>query len=70
MKDTMVSIDNLCRGFSNYFARPQYQASSVSAYFAQHDPAYNSYTIDNELSPDEQVAGIGANGGIYNKAGR
>ncbi|GAM43459.1 hypothetical protein TCE0_050f18291 [Talaromyces pinophilus] len=50
-------------GFSNIYPQPSYQADAVNTYLTQHTPSYKSYnTTDN--------ADIGANGGVYNAAGR
>lgn len=51
-------------GFSNYFARPSYQAAAVATWFAYHDPGYPTYLANMNAS------NIGEGGGIYNKAGR
>lgn len=51
-------------GFSNYFSPPSYQAAAVSDYLANSAPAVPSYTINADAS------NIGANGGVYNRAGR
>lgn len=48
-------------GFSNIFGVPDYQASAVAAYFADHNPPYPYYTANESL---------GANGGLYNRSGR
>ena len=50
-------------GFSNYFSRPNWQDAAIDEYFAQHDPGYPYYTFDGNF------ASIGANGGVYNRAG-
>lgn len=50
-------------GFSNIYATPDYQQTAVDSYLTNSPPPYDSYsTTDN--------GAIGANGGIYNKAGR
>lgn len=51
-------------GFANYFPVPDYQASAVSDYFANHDPGLPSYVANADAT------NIGADGGIYNRAGR
>lgn len=48
-------------GFSNIFEIPDYQAGAIDSYFKKHDPPY-SYYVGGE--------NLGANGGIYNRAGR
>lgn len=50
-------------GFSNIYPIPSYQSSAVANFFATADPPYASYTNFDVLNP-------GANGGLYNKAGR
>ena len=56
-------------GFSNYFPRPSYQSKAVDSYFAEHDPGYPYYTF-NGVDFHNPASNIGANGGIYNRAGR
>jgi tripeptidyl-peptidase-1 len=51
-------------GFSNYFPVPDYQKHAVSGFFENHDPGLPFYFIN------ENATNIGANGGIYNRAGR
>lgn len=51
-------------GFSNYFTPPSYQQPTLDSYFAKHDPGYPTY------SANANATNIGANGGIYNRAGR
>ncbi|KAK4502733.1 hypothetical protein PRZ48_006159 [Zasmidium cellare] len=51
-------------GFSNYFKPPSYQARAVSQYLAAHAPDVPSYTVNSDAS------NVGANGGVYNRAGR
>lgn len=51
-------------GFSNYFPTASYQKKAVSEYFALHDPKHPYYVVNSDAS------NIGANGGIYNRAGR
>ena len=46
-----------------------YQKTAVDTYFAQHDPGYPSYNY-NGIDALHNSTNIGANGGIYNKAGR
>ncbi|KAI9641697.1 hypothetical protein NHQ30_009553 [Ciborinia camelliae] len=48
-------------GFSNVYDTPSYQKEAVAAYFANHNPPYPYY---------EGNASFGANGGVYNRAGR
>jgi tripeptidyl-peptidase-1 len=50
-------------GFSNIYEIPSYQSSAVSGYLTNHKPTYKSYQTVNSTN-------IGANGGIYNSAGR
>lgn len=51
-------------GFANYFPVPEYQKSAVAYYFKNHDPGLPYYVANAEAT------NIGANGGIYNRAGR
>ncbi|KAK4539399.1 hypothetical protein LTR36_010962 [Oleoguttula mirabilis] len=51
-------------GFSNYFTPPSYQAAAVSNYLSEYDPAVPYYTVNANAS------NVGANGGVYNRAGR
>ncbi|KAK0775378.1 hypothetical protein LTR91_024716 [Friedmanniomyces endolithicus] len=51
-------------GFSNYHERPAYQKAAVDAYFANHDPGLPYYVAN------ANATNVGANGGIYNRAGR
>lgn len=50
-------------GFSNYFTPPSYQAAAVEAYLASEEtpPSYVA---------NADATNIGANGGVYNRAGR
>ncbi|KAG4026987.1 hypothetical protein MFRU_034g00470 [Monilinia fructicola] len=48
-------------GFSNVYAIPDYQKEALATYFANHNPPYAYY---------EGNASFGANGGVYNRAGR
>ena len=57
------------RGFSNYFQQPSYQSKAVESYFAEYDPGY-PYYIFNGVDFHDASSNIGANGGIYNRAGR
>lgn len=50
-------------GFSNIYPIPDYQKSAVANYFAVDNPPYPYYTTTDS-------ANVGANGGIYNRAGR
>lgn len=56
-------------GFSNYFTRPSYQNTAVTEYFQSHDPKYPYYNA-NSADVTSNSSNIGANGGIYNRAGR
>ncbi|KAL3958263.1 hypothetical protein ACCO45_006425 [Purpureocillium lilacinum] len=51
-------------GFSNYFPAPSYQKAALRTYFAAHDPGHPYYVADADAS------NVGANGGLYNRAGR
>jgi tripeptidyl-peptidase-1 len=51
-------------GFSNTFSAPNYQTSTVDGYFQHHNPPYPSYVYNGSASS------VGANGGIFNRAGR
>lgn len=64
-KDQEVAVTRFPSGggFSNIYPIPSYQSSAVQGYFTNHDPPYPYYTATNDV-------GIGANGGIYNRAGR
>lgn len=56
-------------GFANYFPRPSYQDTLVNSYLQNHDPGYPYYTYNgHDLNSDQ--SNIGANGGVYNRAGR
>ncbi|KIN00382.1 hypothetical protein OIDMADRAFT_164812 [Oidiodendron maius Zn] len=50
-------------GFSNIYPVPSYQSEAVEAYLANSPPQYPSYS-----GTDDQ--NIGANGGVWNSAGR
>ena len=50
-------------GFSNYFPAPSYQNAALDMYFSNYNPGYATYNYTGYSS-------IGANGGIYNRAGR
>lgn len=56
-------------GFANYFPRPSYQDASVNTYFQSHDPGYAYYTYNDHDLPSGK-SNIGADGGVYNRAGR
>ena len=56
-------------GFSNYFSRPSYQESAVTSYFSKNEPGYPYYTF-NGIDGSQKGTNIGANGGLYNRAGR
>ena len=64
-KDQEVAVTRFPSGggFSNIYPIPSYQASAVATYFATAGTQYPYYTGVNNSN-------IGANGGIYNKAGR
>jgi len=51
-------------GFSNYFSAPDYQKDAVNNYLTKHDPGHPYYVAN------ANATNIGANGGIYNRAGR
>ncbi|KAG9240127.1 Pro-kumamolisin, activation domain-containing protein [Calycina marina] len=51
-------------GFANYFPAPDYQKSALATYFAEHDPGLPYYTANTNAT------NVGANGGVYNRAGR
>jgi len=51
-------------GFSNYFPAPSYQKAALRTYFAAHDPGHPYYVANADAS------NVGANGGLYNRAGR
>ncbi|KXT11739.1 hypothetical protein AC579_5039 [Pseudocercospora musae] len=51
-------------GFSNYFAIASYQRSAIEEPFAKLDPGHPYYTVNANAS------NIGAEGGIFNRAGR
>lgn len=48
---------------SSVYPRPAYQNAAVNTYLTQHTPSYKSYNTTYNKD-------IGANGGIYNRAGR
>jgi tripeptidyl-peptidase-1 len=50
-------------GFSNIYPIPSYQSAAVAAYLKNSPPPYKSYQTVNATN-------IGANGGIFNSAGR
>lgn len=50
-------------GFSNIFERPAYQTEAVKTYFENADPGWPHYSTSKGKN-------IGANGGLYNRAGR
>lgn len=64
-KDQEVAVTRFPSGggFSNIYPIPSYQANAVSTYFATAGTQYPYYTGTNNSN-------IGANGGIYNNAGR
>lgn len=49
-------------GFSNIWATPDYQKSAVDAFFASHDPGFESYNTTDGKVPDDS--------GVFNRAGR
>ncbi|KAF7959745.1 hypothetical protein EAE96_001354 [Botrytis aclada] len=52
-------------GFSNVYEIPSYQKEAVASYFKNHNPSYPYY----EATAGSNIS-IGANGGVYNRAGR
>lgn len=50
-------------GFSNIYPIPSYQSDAVNSYIKNTSPSYPSYSGNNNQN-------IGANGGIWNTAGR
>lgn len=64
-KDQEVAVTRFPSGggFSNIYPIPSYQQQAVANYFATSNPPYPYYTATNGT-------GVGANGGIYNRAGR
>ncbi|CCG82492.1 Protease S8 tripeptidyl peptidase I [Taphrina deformans PYCC 5710] len=54
-------------GFSNIYPRPSYQDSTLSSYFANSNPPYNSYSL---TTPTNNPTAAQYGNGIYNKAGR
>lgn len=56
-------------GFSNYFTPPSYQAEAVANYLSKYAPDVPSYSIGAD-APANVTSLIGANGGVYNRAGR
>ncbi|KAF7935516.1 hypothetical protein BELL_1052g00020 [Botrytis elliptica] len=52
-------------GFSNVYGIPSYQKEAVASYFKLHNPSYPYY----EATAGSNIS-IGANGGVYNRAGR
>lgn len=57
------------RGFSNVFKRPTWQDEAVTNYLDNYAPDYPSY-VYNGYDIFSGKANIGANGGLYNHAGR
>ncbi|KAK3678498.1 hypothetical protein LTR78_001795 [Recurvomyces mirabilis] len=51
-------------GFSNRYKAPAYQKSALDTYFSKHDPGLPYYIAG------PNGTNIGANGGVYNRAGR
>jgi len=51
-------------GFSNRYPAPAYQKSVLATYFSKYDPGHPYYVAG------PNGTGVGANGGIYNRAGR
>lgn len=49
-------------GFSNIYRRAWYQQSAVATYLKKHSPSYPYYKGVSDKN-------MGANGGIYNRAG-
>lgn len=64
-KDEEVAVTRFPSGggFSNIYPIPDYQSAAVNNYLTNFDPGYPYYTSVNNDS-------FGANGGIYNRAGR
>ena len=64
-KDQEVAVTRFPSGggFSNIYPIPWYQQQQVEQYFAKHPPPYKYYESVYNSS-------FGANGGIYNRAGR
>lgn len=64
-KDEEVAVTRFPSGggFSNIYPIPSYQASAVATYFETSSPPYPYYDSTYNSS-------FGANGGIYNRAGR
>ena len=54
-------------GFSNIYKRPKYQDSTLKGFFANHNPSYQSYSLDTATNNPTAAQ---TNGGRYNKAGR
>jgi tripeptidyl-peptidase-1 len=50
-------------GFSNIYPIPSYQEAAVQGYLTNSPPPYTSYSATDDT-------GIGAGGGVYNRAGR
>ncbi|KAI1327012.1 peptidase S8/S53 domain-containing protein [Xylariaceae sp. FL0255] len=61
-------------GFSNIYGVPSYQKSVVNTYFAEHNPAHQSYSALAPNAPNPAVLNIttlqGNTGGVYNRIGR
>ncbi|TAQ90941.1 hypothetical protein B7494_g700 [Chlorociboria aeruginascens] len=53
-------------GFSNIYARPDYQNTTLETYFTNSDPGYTYYSTSGTNTPSEDVTA----GGLYNRAGR
>ena len=64
-KDPEVAVTRFGSGggFSNIYPIPSYQSSAVNSYLTNSPPSYPSYSGNNNQN-------IGANGGIWNTAGR
>jgi len=62
-QETAVTRFGSGGGFSNIYPIPSYQSTAVSSYLTNAPPSYASYSGTNNSN-------IGANGGIYNNAGR
>ena len=64
-KDQETAVTDFASGggFSNIYPIPSYQSKAVASYFATSPPSYESYSATNNSN-------VGANGGIYNRAGR
>lgn len=62
--DSRTAFFRSAGGFSNYYTTPSWQKPAKESYFAKYDPGHPYYIANAAAS------NIGANGGIYNRAGR